>query len=81
MSVVKTRLIGKCLGTRVANFGCKEGSGPPAHGEINGFASSLSIKVPFRSLETYFNVKGADNKYTLIYAYFQFASATSINDC
>ena len=50
MSVGRTRLIGNYLGTRVANFGCKEGSGPPAHGEINGFASSLSMKVPFRSL-------------------------------
>ena len=51
MSVGRTRLIGNYLGTRVASFGCKEGSGPPAHGEINGFASSLSMKVPFRSLD------------------------------
>ena len=49
MSVGRTRLIGNYLGTRVASFGCKEGSGPPAHGEINGFASSLSMKVPFKS--------------------------------
>ena len=50
MSVGRTQLIEKYLGTGVANFGCKEGSGPPAQGEINSFASSLSMKVPFKSL-------------------------------